>query len=185
MIKKIVAEMEDSMKKSIEKMKSELAALRTGRANVALLEGIKVEYYGSKMPVNQVAGVSVPEARTIEIKPWDIGVLPLLEKALLSSEIGITPVNDGKMIRLNLPTPTQERRMELVKLIKKIAEEFKVSVRNSRRDAIELIKKAQKKKEISEDLEKSGEHEVQKVTNTYTKKIDDVVANKEKEIMEV
>ena len=184
-MKKIMIEMEESMKKSIDKLKGELATMRTGRANPSLLEGVKVEYYGSVMPINQVAGVSVPEARTIEIKPWDPTVIPAIEKAIHVADIGVTPMNDGKTIRLNLPALTQERRQELVKLTKKFGEEYKISVRNSRREAIEDLKKAQKEKLLSEDEEKSSEHEVQKVTNTYIKKIDDILAVKEKEIMEV
>ncbi|MFH1283655.1 MAG: ribosome recycling factor [bacterium] len=185
MIKKIIAEMEDSMKKSIEKIKGELSVIRTGRANASLLEGIKVDYYGSHMTIHQIAGVSVPGARTIEIKPWDQTAVPLIEKAIMNSGLGVTPVNDGKVIHLNLPALTQERRVELVKVIKKIAEDFKVSVRNARRDAIEQIKKGQKDKVIPEDLAKFGEHDVQRITDSFVKKIDETVAQKEKEIMEV
>ncbi len=181
----IVAQGEEPMKKALEKMKNDFAALRTGRANVALVEGIKVESYGTSMPINQIANLSVPDARTIEIRPWDISQSGNIEKAILKSELGITPNNDGKVIRISVPKLNEDRRKEIIKMVHKIAEDFKVSIRNVRREILENIKKAEKEKKITEDEKIKAEQESQKLTDSYIKKIDEVIALKEKEIMEV
>lgn len=182
--KQVISHCEELMKKTLEKLRTELASIRTGRATGALLDNIKVEAYGSLMPIKQVAAVSVPEPRTIEIKPWDASQLPAIEKAILKSELGVTPQNDGKLIRLSLPPLTQERRGELVKHAHKVAEEFRIAIRNERRDAMEKIRKLEKDKIISDDLRKRNEVEIQKLTDAYIKKIDELLAMKEKEIKE-
>jgi ribosome recycling factor len=184
-VKSIIAIGEDAMKKTIDKVKNDFATLRTGRASTALVEGIKVESYGSLMPLNQLAGLNIPDARTIEIRPWDISQISSIEKAILKSELGLTPMNDGKAIRLSLPMLTEQRRKEITKIVSKMAEDFKVSVRNERRTMLENIKKEEKEKMITEDGRKKGEQELQKVTDVYIKKIDELLALKEKEIMEV
>lgn len=183
--REILAAGEEPMKKTLERMKGEFAALRTGRASVALVEGLKVESYGTLMPVNQLANLSVPEPRTIEIRPWDISQLANIEKAILKSELGLTPANDGKLIRLQVPSLTEERRREIIKIIHKMAEEFKVAIRNERRHIVENIKKSEKDKKITEDERKKAEVESQKLTDVYVGKIDDLLAAKEKEVMEV
>lgn len=182
--KQVISHCEELMKKTLEKLRTELASIRTGRATGALLDNIKVEAYGSLMPIKQVAAVSVPEPRTIEIKPWDASQLSAIEKAILKSELGVTPQNDGKLIRLSLPPLTQERRGELVKHAHKVAEEFRIAIRNERRDAMEKIRKLEKDKIISDDLRKRNEVEIQKLTDAYIKKIDELLAMKEKEIKE-
>ncbi|MBN1823620.1 MAG: ribosome recycling factor [Endomicrobiales bacterium] len=184
-VKTIVAQGEEPMKRTLEKMKGDFAALRTGRANTALVENLKVESYGTVMPINQLAGLGIPDARTIEIKPWDHSQLQNIEKAIQKSELGLTPMNDGKLIRLSLPKLTEERRKEIIKITHKMAEDFKVAIRNERRQIIESIKQAEKDKKITEDDRKKGEAELQKLTDSYIKKIDDVLALKEKEVMEV
>ena len=147
----VLVEMDDKIEKSIEALRHELSKVRTGRASLALLEGISVNAYGSVMPLNQVGSMTIPESRMIVIAPWDPQMLPAIEKAILKSDVGLTPANDGKMIRLSIPQLTEERRKDLVKLVKKIAEEIRVAVRNIRREAIEVLKKKKKDKEISED----------------------------------
>ena len=176
---------EQNMKKVIERLHSEFASLRTGRASVALLEGLKVEYYGAVTPVNQLANISAVDARTLEIKPWDKEGLQAIEQAIQKSDLGLTPQNDGKMIRLNLPSPTMERRKELSRMIKKQAEEYRVQVRNIRRDSVEELKKQEKDKKISQDDLRRSEQDIQKLTDRYVKDIDQILANKEKEILEV
>jgi len=183
-IKQIISHMEEQMKKTIEKFRSELASIRTGRANASLLDTVKVESYGTVMPVNQMASIAIPEPRTIEIRPWDASQIPAIEKAILKSEIGVTPQNDGKCIRLTLPPLTQQRREELVKLSHKVAEDFRIAIRNERRDAIEKVKKSEKEKIISEDARKKSESDIQKITDNYIKKIDEILVLKEKEIRE-
>ncbi|MBD3272592.1 MAG: ribosome recycling factor [Elusimicrobia bacterium] len=185
MIKNAIAEMEKQMKKTVDAFRGDLATLRTGRANAALLEDIRVAYYGSQMNLKQVANVSIPEARTIEIKPWDPGVLPEIEKAILKSDLGITPNNDGKIIRISIPKLTEDRRRDLVKTVKKMAEEYRVSVRSARRDTMDQVKKAEKEKTISEDERKSSEQVIQKLTDACIKQVDDILGHKEQEIMEV
>lgn len=184
--------MQDFKKKATEKMnttievfKKDLSSIRTGRASLALLEGITVEYYGTPTPLNQVATLGVPDPRQITIQPWDQKIIPDIEKAILKSNLGITPTNDGKMIRLNIPPLTEERRKELVKVAKKKAEDARIAVRNIRRDINEEIKKAEKEKILSEDDAKKLHEEIQKITDSFVGKIDDILHNKEKEIMEV
>lgn len=176
---------EERMKKAVEKFRADLSAIRTGRASVALVENVKVESYGTLMPLNQLAGFAVPDARTIEIRPWDASQLQAIEKAILKSDIGMTPANDGKLIRLAVPSLTEDRRKEIIKSIGKIAEEFKITVRNERRQMLEEIKKAEKDKAIGEDDRKKGEADSQKLTDVYIKKIEDMLAVKQKELMEI
>jgi ribosome recycling factor len=183
--KQMLAVGEEPMKKTIEKVKGDLASLRTGRASTALIEGLKVESYGTLMPIKQVASMSIPDARTIEIRPWDVSQVNVIEKAILKSDLGLTPMNDGKLIRLTLPQLNEERRKELTKVIHKMTEEFRISIRNERRQILESLKKAEKDKKITEDDLKNGEHELQKITDLYVKKIDEILKIKEKEIMEV
>ena len=180
-----IMEMAEKMEKSLEAFKSELTKIRTGRASLSLLDGIKVEAYGSLMPLNQVGTLTIPESRQIVIQPWDPQVMAAIEKAILKSELGLTPVNDGKVIRINIPQLTEERRKELVKIVKKVAEEYRVAVRNHRRDAIDTFKKQKKNKEISEDDQFKLQDEAQKETDSCIAKIDEVAAEKEKEVMEV
>ncbi len=172
------------MDKAIEAFKRDLSRIRTGRASPALLEGITVDYYGTSMPLNQVASVAVPESRLITIQPWDANVLPDIEKAILKSELGLNPTNDGKIIRVSVPPLTEERRKELVKLVKKMAEDCRVAIRNIRRDAIERFKSMKKDKEISEDQFFKLQDEVQKITDDHIKGADSVLEQKEKEILE-
>ncbi|MDR1952139.1 MAG: ribosome recycling factor [Elusimicrobiota bacterium] len=176
---------EEGMKKTIEKLKLELTSIRTGRANSSVVENVKVESYGSVMPINQVAGVNVPDAKTIEIKPWDPSLLGAIEKAIIKADLGLTPVNDGKLIRISIPPLTEERRKEIAKSIGKLAEEFRVAIRNERRSLIEGIKKAEKEKTITEDDRKKADIEAQKITDNYIKKIDESIALKEKEVMQI
>lgn len=185
LLNKVYTEMADKMDKTIEKTKEEFTSIRTGRASTSLLNEIKVEYYGTLVPVNQVASVIVPEAKLLEIKPWDKSVLAAIEKAILKSNLGLTPVNDGKIIRLTIPTLTEERRKELVKIIHKLAEDSKIILRNIRRHTNETIEKMEKDKQISEDDKFKAQEHIQKVTDDYIKKIDELTAHKQKEIMEV
>lgn len=183
--KEIIAEAEAHMKKTIEIVRKELASMRAGRATPALLDKVTVNYYGSPTPINQVANISTPEARLLVIQPWDKSSLPDIEKAILKSDLGITPTSDGTVIRLAIPQLTRERRQELVKAAKKKTEEGKVAIRNVRRDMIEAIKAKQKKGEISEDELRRGQDEMQKLTDKYIKELDQIAANKEQEIMQV
>ena len=173
------------MKKSVSVYEENLAEVRAGRANPSILNKIKVDYYGVPTPINQVAGISVPEARLIVIQPWDLGILKEIEKEILKSDIGINPNNDGKVIRLNFPELNEERRKELVKEVKKMAEEAKIAVRAIRRDAIENYRKMQKDSEITEDELKTAEEDVQKITDKNVNEIDKILENKEKEIMSI
>ena len=177
--------LKERMEKSIGAFKEKLSEIRAGRANPAILNKVKIDYYGTPTPINQVAGVSVPEARLIVIQPWDVSVLKDIEKAILASDIGLNPNNDGKVIRLAFPELTEERRKELAKEIRKIAEEAKVSIRAIRRDGIDEAKAKQKNSEITEDELKSAEAEIQKITDKYIDEIDKILADKEKEIMSV
>lgn len=176
---------EEKMTKTISVFEENLAEIRAGRANPAILNKIMIDYYGTPTPINQVAGVSVPEARLIVIQPWDVSVLKDIEKAILASDIGLNPNNDGKVIRLAFPELTEERRKELAKEIRKIAEEAKVAIRAIRRDGIDEAKAKQKNSEITEDELKSAETEIQKITDKYIDEIDKILADKEKEIMSV
>ena len=181
----VIFEMAEKMEKSVEAFKNELAKIRTGRASLALLDDIKVKAYGSEMPLNQVSTLTIPESRTIAIQPWDPQVLGAIEKAILKSDVGLTPVNDGKIIRLNIPQLTEERRRELVKQVKKVAEEFRVAIRNVRRDAIDILKKQKKDKEISEDDLFKFQDDAQSETDNYIAQIDEITASKENEVMDV
>ena len=185
MLQDVYKDVESQMQKVIEALKHDFAGIRTGRASVGLLDGITVEYYGTQTPLNQVATLSVPESSLIVIQPWDVSVIKQIEKALLRSDLGITPSNDGKVIRLAIPPLTEERRKELAKLVKKRAEEKKVSIRQVRREANDQLKNLEKEKEITEDERHQGQDTVQKLTDQYTQKIDDTTALKEKEIMEI
>ena len=177
--------LKERMEKSINAYQEKLSEIRAGRANPAILNKIKVDYYGTPTPINQVAGISVPEARLIVIQPWDASLLKEIEKEILKAEIGINPNNDGKVIRLAFPELNEERRKEIVKDIKKMAEESKVSIRSVRREGIDEAKKAQKDSEITEDELKSAEDQIQKLTDSKIAEIDKVLAEKEKEVMSV
>ena len=176
---------EEKMTKTISVFEENLAEIRAGRANPAVLNKIMIDYYGTPTPINQVAGISVPEARLIVIQPWDGSILKEIEKEILKSDIGINPNNDGKVIRLSFPELTEERRKEIVKDIRKMAEEAKVAVRSIRRDAIDEAKKAQKDSEISEDELKSAEDNIQQLTDKYVAKVDEILGAKEKEVMSI
>ncbi|MCK6543706.1 ribosome recycling factor [bacterium] len=178
-------ETEEKMKKSLETVRNELAKIRSGRATTTLLDGVKVDYYGTPTPLNQVGNVSAPEARLLTVQPWEKGMVPAIEKAIREANLGLNPQNDGALIRIPIPPLNEERRKELVKLGKKYAEEGKVAVRNVRRDANEYFKKAEKDHKISEDDSKDAQDKVQKMTDNYIKKIDEMLLIKEKEIMEV
>ncbi len=185
MVKELFKKTKEKMTKSVEALKKDLAGIRTGRASLSLLDGIKVDYYGSMVPLNQVATLNVPEPRTISIQPWEQRMIPVIEKAILESELGLTPTNDGKIIRINIPPLTEERRKQLTKVVRKRAEEARVAVRNIRREANEELKKMEKEKHLSEDELKKRLDEVQKLTDEFIKQIDEILQKKEKEIMEV
>ena len=185
MIKEMYQEYEHKMKKTVEVVISDFGGVRAGRANASVLDKISVEYYGTETPINQVASISAPDPRTLVIQPWDGTLLKAIEKALLISELGINPQNDGKVIRLVFPQLTEERRKELVKQIRKYAENGKVAIRNIRRDAMESFKKKEKASEITEDDLKQAEKDLQKLTDDSSKKIDELLARKEKELMEI
>ncbi len=180
-----VEELKEKMQGSVDAYKRELTKIRTGRASLALLDGIKVDAYGSMLPMDQVGTLTIPESSMIAIKPWDPQMIAPIEKAILSSSLGLTPANDGNVIRLNIPPLTEDRRRELVKQVKKIGEEFKVAIRNVRRDGNDLFKKQKKDKEISEDDMFRLQEEAQKATDDFIKQLDEITANKEKEVMEV
>ncbi|MBI3793317.1 MAG: ribosome recycling factor [Nitrospinae bacterium] len=184
MTAKIEQECKQKMETTIALLQREVGGIRTGRASAGLLDSITADYYGTMTPIKQMATVSTPEPRTIVIQPWDISAMPAIEKAIKASDLGITPQNDGKVIRLNLPPLTEERRKEMVKMVRKIGEENKVALRNVRRESMDGVKKSLKNKEISEDDEKKTEARIQKLTDEYTAKVDAIVAHKEKEIME-
>jgi ribosome recycling factor len=175
----------ERMSSALEVLKKEFASIRTGRASLALVDGIVVDYYGTPTPLPQVASLSVPESRQIAIQPWEKNLIPLIEKAIMKSDLGLTPANDGKVIRINIPILTEERRKQLVKVVRKRAEESKVAVRNIRRDSNDELKKLEKEKHVSEDDVKKEQEEIQKITDTFIKKVDEIVEHKEKEIMEV
>lgn len=180
-----VKEAEVRMQKTIDSVKSDFASVRAGRANASVLDRIQVEYYGAPTPLNQVASISSPDPRQLVIQPWDSSLLRAIEKAILTSELGINPQNDGKIIRLTFPQLTEERRKDLSKQVRKYAEGGKVAIRNIRRDAMDKIKAAKKKSEITEDDAKDFEKKLQDVTDKYIKKVDDLAAEKEKELMSV
>ncbi|MFZ5774495.1 MAG: ribosome recycling factor [Thermodesulfobacteriota bacterium] len=182
---KTIDAMTEKMAASIEAYRRELSKIRTGRASVSLLDSIRVTAYGSPMPLNQVGAITVPESRMIVIQPWDLQLLSAIEKAIFSSDLGLNPTNDGKVIRISIPQLTEERRKDLVKNVKKVSEEYRVAVRNLRREAIDVLKKQKANKEIPEDDFFKQQDEAQHATDKFIKQIDDILAEKEKEIMEV
>lgn len=185
MIQELRKKTNERMQTSIEALKKKFASVRTGRASLALLDGLTVDYYGTPTPIQQLASLSLPDSRQIAIQPWEQKIIPEIEKAIMKSDLGLTPMNDGKLIRINIPALTEERRKQLVKVVKKEAEEAKVAVRNIRRDVNEELKKLEKEKHISEDEIKKEHDEVQKITDSFVKKVDELLEHKEKEIMEV
>jgi ribosome recycling factor len=185
MIKDITTDCEDGMKKAVEAFKRDLAKIRTGRATTAMLDSIRVDYYGTPTPVNQVATVQVVDARLITVKPWEKNMIPIIDKAIRASDLGINPVADAELVRLPIPPLTQERRRDLAKSVGKQTEEARVAVRAARRDAMDMIKDAEKDKQISEDERKKGEKTIQDLTDKYIAMVDDIAKAKEKEIMEL
>lgn len=181
----VIATAREKMGKTISVLKSEYNSIRAGRANAAVLDKIRVDYYGVPTPINQMAAISVAEARILNIQPWDVSTLHTIEKAIQTSDIGINPQNDGRVIRLIFPQLTEEKRKELAKTVRKTAEDAKVAIRSIRRDSMDKIKKMEKASEITEDDLRDGEEELQDVTDEYIKKVDEVCAEKEKEIMEI
>jgi len=180
----ILSEMRQKMNKTAEALERDFRRIRTGRASTALLEGIKVDCYDTQMPLEQVASIAVPESRLITIQPWDMSIIGDIEKAILKSELGLTPANDGKIIRISIPPLTEERRKELARLAKKMAEENRISIRNLRREANDMFKELKTEKEISEDEFFKSQDNVQKITDEFIKKIDEITSRKEKEIIE-
>ena len=185
MAKQVLANTKEKMEKAVSSLSRELASVRAGRASANLLDKLSVDYYGAPTPVNQLASISVPEARLLVIQPYDKSVLADIEKAILKSDLGLTPANDGSLIRLSIPALTEERRKDLVKLVKKYSEESKVAIRNIRRDGNDDLKKLEKNGEITEDELRGNTENIQKLTDEYIVKIDQVAKDKEKEIMEV
>jgi ribosome recycling factor len=184
MLNDILSDLQSGMNETIDSLKRDLSKRRTGRANVAILDGIKVEYYGTMSPLNQVASLQVPDPRLITIKPWEKSMVPVIEKAIQQSPIGLNPASDGELIRIPIPPLTEQRRKDLVKDVRRIGEESKVALRNQRREANEMLKELEKEKDISEDELRRGLTRVQEATDDYVKKVDEVVAAKEKEILE-
>jgi len=183
--KEAMAQARLRMEKAVEDFRHDLAGLRTGRANVALLDSIRVDYHGTPMPVNQLGTVTVPDPMTIVIAPWDPGAVPLIDKAIRSSDLGLNPSSDGKVVRVPIPSLTEERRKELVKHLHRVLEEHRTAVRNIRRDLKEAVERLEKEKKISEDERKRSVDELDKLTHTETKKIEDLSTGKEKEILEI
>jgi ribosome recycling factor len=181
----VLKDTRNRMEKALESLEKDLSRLRTGRASAALLEGIQVEYYGTTTPLNQLASVSIPDSRTITIQPWDRGAFSDVERAILKSDLGLNPVNDGKLIRINMPPLTEERRRDLAKVAKKYTEDAKIAIRNIRRDANEALKKMKTDKEITEDDMHRGQDEVQKITDGHIARADSILSEKDKEIMEI
>ncbi|UCG11210.1 MAG: ribosome recycling factor [Deltaproteobacteria bacterium] len=185
MVDEVFEDLKERMGKALEALKRDYGRLRTGRASVALLDGIRVSYYDTLTPLNQMASLAVPEPRLIVIQPWDKSAIGDIEKAILKSELGLTPMNDGKIIRIAIPSLTEERRRELVKVARKMAEENKVAIRNLRRDANDMLKELKKEKEIGEDELYRSQDEVQKITDQFISQVDDVCTDKETEILEL
>lgn len=185
MVDEVFEDLKERMGKALEALKRDYGRLRTGRASVALLDGIRVSYYDTLTPLNQMASLAVPEPRLIVIQPWDKSAIGDIEKAILKSELGLTPMNDGKIIRIAIPSLTEERRKELVKVARKMAEENKVAIRNLRRDANDMLKELKKEKEIGEDELYRSQDEVQKITDQFISQVDDVCTDKETEILEL
>ncbi len=183
-VKELLSKTEELMKKTVEKCKIEFNTIRTGRASISLVEGIEVECYNTKMKLNQVANINIIEGRTIEIRPWDKNVIVNIEKAIINSPLGLTPINDGKSIKITVPALTDERRQELIKQINKIAENYRIAIRNERRTSLESLRQLEKDKKISEDERFKTEQQLQKLTETYIKKIDEILEQKTKEINE-
>lgn len=184
-IDEILLDSEDRMQKSIDSAKTEMSKVRTGRASASMLDGVSVDYYGTATPINQMANIAIPEPRLLTITPWDRSQLAIIEKAILSSDLGITPSNDGSLIRLKVPELTEERRNDLAKLVRKYGEDGKIAIRNIRRDANEHVKKLQKDSEISEDEEKIHLEEIQNLTNQFITKVDELVKAKESDLLEI
>jgi ribosome recycling factor len=184
MIESTLQETKERMAKTIDDLENELKRVRTGRASLSLLDGIRVDYYGTQTPLNQMASLSVPESRLIVIQPWDVSAIKGIEKAILKSDLGLTPSSDGKLIRISIPPLTEERRKELVKIVSKMCEEHKIAVRNIRRDSNELIKGFKKDGDIAEDDAFKAQDSIQKITDDYISEIDDIYKSKEKEILE-
>lgn len=180
----ILRKAEQDMKRATEATLKDFNSVRTGRASLALLDGIQVDYHGTPTPLNRVASLAIPERRLITIQPWDASLVPAIEKAILKSDLGITPTSDGKVIRLAIPTLTEERRKELVKVVRKMTEEGRVIIRNLRRDANDALKKLEKNKQVSEDVVRKGMDQIQELTNRMIKTLDELLEKKEKEIME-
>lgn len=185
MLDKVKVSLNDSMKKAIDSLKHQLTKIRTGRASANILDGVQVEYYGSLSPLNQLGQISTPEARLLQIQPFDKTMLSAIEKALFAANLGVTPTNDGNVIRLNFPSLTEEKRKDIAKEIKKIGEDSKVILRNLRRDQNDAVKKAEKDKTISEDDSKKIQTEIQNITDKFIKEIDVLIANKEKEVLSI
>lgn len=185
MVKTILHDAETRMTKAVEVVREEFSKIRTGKATTALLDGVKVDYYGTLTPLKQIANVGTPDVHMITVQPWEKGMIQAIEKAILNANLGLNPANDGTVVRVPIPPLNEERRKDLVKLIKKFAEEGKIAVRNVRRDAIEHLKKTEKEEHISEDERKRAEQDAQKLTDKHIKDIDGLVGTKEKEIMEV
>ena len=185
MIQELRKKTSERMLASIEALKKKFGSVRTGRASLSILDGLTVDYYGTPTPLQQVASLSLPDSRQISIQPWEQKIIPEIEKAIMKSDLGLTPMNDGKLIRINIPALTEERRKQLVKVVRKEAEDAKVAVRNIRRDVNEELKKLEKEKHVSEDDIKKEHDEVQKITDFFVKKVDELLDHKEKEIMEV
>lgn len=185
MTKPIVLNADDRMKKAVDVCRNECTKIHVGRATTALLDGVKVDSYGTMLPLNQVANIGAPEPRLLTVSPWDKSLLQAIDKAILTANLGFNPISDGVTLRIPIAPPTEERRKELVKLIKKFGEDAKIAVRNVRRDAIEHLKKSEKDQHFSEDARKTAEQEVQKLTDKHVKEIDDMLVQKEKEILEV
>ena len=185
MMDKVKTSLNDSMKKAVDALKHQLTKVRTGRASASILDGVQVEYYGSMSPINQLGQISTPEARLLQIQPFDKTMIPAIEKALFAANLGVTPTNDGNFVRLNFPALTEDKRKDLAKEIKKIGEDTKVVIRNVRRDQNDAVKKAEKEKVISEDESKKIQTEIQNITDKFTKEVDTIVANKEKEVLSV
>ncbi len=186
MLEEVLETVKEAMDKAIESLRRDLASIRTGRASVAMLDNVRVDYYGQQTPLNQVATISVPEPRLLAIKPWEAALIPVIEKAILADKsLGLNPANDGTIIRLPIPELTEERRVEITKVARHRAEEGRVAVRHARRDGIDLLQEAQKDGDISEDESRSAQKKVQDLTAEYVASIDEIIENKEKEIMEV
>jgi ribosome recycling factor len=185
MINDVLKDLQAGLEKATESLKKDLAKVRTGRANVSILDGVRVDYYGTPTPLHQVASLNVPDARLITVKPWEKSLIPEIERAIRSSQLGLNPSSDGEIVRLPMPPLTEERRKDLVKMVRKMAEEAKVALRGARRDANEMLKAFLKDKEITEDEEKQGLKKVQDATDAGVVQLDEIVAKKEKEILEI